>query len=268
VAPPSIDGTAPALRSDSSSIVAATATPERAASAETGSSIAPRELSQRPPPAPRSSRAGIALLGGAVLFGAVAIVLSRFERPTRDTGADAPREVATSAAMPAERDPIEPAAAPSAAAVEPAEAIANPLPTDTANGASPVTGESAAQPLARTATAERTSSTPARTVRRRAAPARTKVALVPADLPEAPSRASIAASLNDLRSAIALCTDGRNGVAELDLTIHGSGAVAHALVGGDFAGTPQGSCIARTLRKASFAPFQKAKFRVLYKLML
>jgi hypothetical protein len=170
--------------------------------------------------------------------------------------------------MPAQRDPIEPAAAPSAPAGEPAEAIASPPATAIANGAAPVTREGAAQPLTRSATAERSSSAPAGTGRRRAAPARTKVALVPADLPEAPSRASIAASLSDLRSAIALCTDGRNGVAELDLTIHGSGAVAHVLVGGDFAGTPQGTCIARTLRRASFAPFQKPKFRVLYKLML
>jgi hypothetical protein len=108
----------------------------------------------------------------------------------------------------------------------------------------------------------------ATTVRRRAVPARTNTALAPADLPEAPSRETIAASLNHMRSAIQLCTDGRTGVAELDLTIHGSGTVAHALVGGDFAGTPQGSCIARTLRGASFAPFQKPKFRVLYKLML
>jgi len=247
-------------------VVPATAA-DRTKVTDTGSSIAPRELSQRPPPSPRSNRTGIALIGVAALIGAVAIALSRVDRPARTTGRDATRETATSAAMPVPRDPVEPVAAPSVRVAE-STPTSTPPPSDATSSAVAETDEGAA-PSARSASAGRSDRTPtATTVRRRAVPPRTKTALAPADLPEAPSREAIAASLNHMRSAIQLCSDGRKGVAELDLTIHGSGAVAHALVGGDFAGTPQGSCIARTLRGAHFGPFQKPKFRVLYKLML
>jgi len=259
--------TAPDRVEVSETVVVATTATDRAKVADTGSSIAPRELSQRAPPSPRSNRTGIALIGVAALIGAVAIALSRADRPTRPTRSDAWRETATSAAMPAPRDPVEPVAPEGAPAPESAPA-STPAPSDATSSALAAADERAA-PSDRAAPAARSNRAPgATTVRRRAVPARTNIALAPADLPDAPSRETIAASLNHMRSAIQLCTDGRTGVAELDLTIHGSGTVAHALVGGDFAGTPQGSCIARTLRGASFAPFQKPKFRVLYKLML
>jgi hypothetical protein len=93
-------------------------------------------------------------------------------------------------------------------------------------------------------------------------------AVLPADLPDQPSRQAIADTLGAMRSDLALCAQGKAGVAELDLTLSANGAVSNAVVGGDFAGSPQGSCIARTLRRARFAPFQKPKFRVLYRLML
>ena len=60
------------------------------------------------------------------------------------------------------------------------------------------------------------------------------------------------------------CADGRSGVAEVDVTIAANGVVTNALVGGDFRGTPQGSCIARAVRKARFPKFTKDSFRLLY----
>ncbi|MFI5307474.1 MAG: hypothetical protein ACHQ53_08990 [Polyangiales bacterium] len=83
-------------------------------------------------------------------------------------------------------------------------------------------------------------------------------------LPEAPDRAAVVAALEPLREAVAGCAAGRHGIAEADISVNGSGSVAHAVVEGDFAGSPQGSCIARALRQAHFAPFQQSRFRVLY----
>jgi hypothetical protein len=235
---------------------------------DAASSIAPREVSRRPFPAPRSNRASTALLAVAMLAGAAAIVLYRARNaPSTSSDEGAARASAASPAMPAQRrDPMPsamelpvPTPAPALpAAVSSSAAIVGSLPS----------GDRAALPNALPANAQRTFVSQGPVVRRRVA-AQRGVGVVPqADLPETPSRDSIASSLNALRGAIEQCTAGRKGVAEVDLTIHGSGAVAHAVVGGDFAGTSQGSCIARTLRIASFGRFQKPKFRVLYKLML
>ena len=89
-----------------------------------------------------------------------------------------------------------------------------------------------------------------------------------AALPETPGRDEVLAAMTPLRDAIRECADGRGGVAELDLSVASSGAVLNALVHGDYAGTPQGSCIARAARKASFAPFRRDRFRVLYPMSL
>jgi hypothetical protein len=40
--------------------------------------------------------------------------------------------------------------------------------------------------------------------------------------------------------------------------------VTHVLVGGDFAGTTEGSCIARAVRGARFPAFKQERFRILY----
>jgi hypothetical protein len=84
---------------------------------------------------------------------------------------------------------------------------------------------------------------------------------------EEPTRQAVVDSLNALRDELQVCTQGRSGIAEIDLTIAGSGAVSYAVVGGDYHGA-QGSCIARTARKAKVAPFKKPRVRVLYKLSL
>jgi hypothetical protein len=86
----------------------------------------------------------------------------------------------------------------------------------------------------------------------------------PADLPDIPSREDVIAALEPLRGAIGECVHGRRGVAQLDITVSSTGSVSHAVVGGDFAGTPEGSCIARATRTAQFTPFKKPRFRVIY----
>jgi hypothetical protein len=85
-----------------------------------------------------------------------------------------------------------------------------------------------------------------------------------AALPEVPARADVVAALEPLREEVQTCAAGRHGVAQVDVSVSGSGAVAYTVVGGDFAGSAEGSCIARALRKARFRPFQQARFRVLY----
>jgi hypothetical protein len=81
---------------------------------------------------------------------------------------------------------------------------------------------------------------------------------------ETPTRAEVLAALEPLRPAVARCVQGQHGVAQLDITVINTGAVTHAVVAGDFAGTPEGSCIALAARDAKFAPFQKPRFRVIF----
>jgi hypothetical protein len=83
-------------------------------------------------------------------------------------------------------------------------------------------------------------------------------------LPDIPSREDVISALEPLRGAIGDCVQGRRGVAQLDITVASTGSVSHAVVGGDFAGTPEGSCIARATRTAQFTPFKKPRFRVIY----
>ena len=87
-------------------------------------------------------------------------------------------------------------------------------------------------------------------------------------LPDVPRREDVIGALNQLRGQLKSCSAGRSGVAEIDLTIAGNGAVANALIGGDFAGTPQGSCLARAIRAAHFEPFAQPRSRILYRMAL
>ena len=84
------------------------------------------------------------------------------------------------------------------------------------------------------------------------------------DVPEQPSRAVVVQRLEAVRSSVQACAAGRSGVADLDITVANSGAVTHVLVGGDFAGTTQGSCIARAVRTARFPSFKQERLRLLF----
>jgi hypothetical protein len=101
-----------------------------------------------------------------------------------------------------------------------------------------------------------------------AAPAPAEPATAPqapsGPLPETPTRENVQSALDQKRSEVLACAGGQHGVAEVDLTVSSSGVVTHAVVAGDFAGTPAGSCIARVVRSARFAPFSKPRFRVIY----
>jgi hypothetical protein len=83
-------------------------------------------------------------------------------------------------------------------------------------------------------------------------------------MPETPTRENVQSALDAKRSEVLVCANGQHGVAEVDLTVSSSGQVTHAVVAGDFAGSPAGSCIARVVRTARFAPFSKPRFRVIY----
>jgi hypothetical protein len=95
------------------------------------------------------------------------------------------------------------------------------------------------------------------------------VAVTPApveeeNLPETPSREDVLQRIEALRPVVSACAEGQKGIAELDITIASSGNITTVLVGGDFAGTPQGSCIARSVRQARLPKFKKDRFRLLY----
>jgi hypothetical protein len=93
-------------------------------------------------------------------------------------------------------------------------------------------------------------------------------AAAPAGPIETPSRDDVLTGLDRVRSNVRACAEGRQGVAEVDLTIAKNGVVTNALVGGDFGGTPQGSCIARAVRKAKFPQFTQDRYRVLFPYVL
>ena len=86
----------------------------------------------------------------------------------------------------------------------------------------------------------------------------------PATASDTPTRREVLDALEPLRPAVERCAKGQHGIAQLDITVISSGVVTHAVVAGDFAGTPEGSCIALAARDAKFAPFQKPRFRVIY----
>jgi hypothetical protein len=83
-------------------------------------------------------------------------------------------------------------------------------------------------------------------------------------LPDQPSRSDVLNRLESVRSTVRACAAGRSGVADLDITIANTGLVMHVLVGGDFAGTTEGSCIARAVRGARFPTFKQDRFRLLF----
>lgn len=85
-----------------------------------------------------------------------------------------------------------------------------------------------------------------------------------ANLPEAPDRDAVLNALSAVRPAVAACAEGRSGVATVQLTVANTGRVSGALVSGIFAGTPQGSCIARAVRQARFPRFTRPTFSVTF----
>lgn len=83
-------------------------------------------------------------------------------------------------------------------------------------------------------------------------------------LPQELSRAQVQAGLESVRGSVQSCAAGIHGRALLNVTISGAGRVTYASVEGAFAGTPQGSCMARAVRAAQFPQFASPQLRVSY----
>jgi hypothetical protein len=82
-------------------------------------------------------------------------------------------------------------------------------------------------------------------------------------LPAQLTRAQVLAGLSAVRTAAAACGVGQHGLAMTAITVAGSsGSVTSAIVSGQFAGTPVGSCVARAARAARFQRFRGATFSV------
>ncbi|MBW2463485.1 MAG: hypothetical protein JRH11_17675 [Deltaproteobacteria bacterium] len=83
-----------------------------------------------------------------------------------------------------------------------------------------------------------------------------------ADLPEHPSREEVQTGMHAIQSYMEACANGAHGQANMDVTIHPSGRVQRAHTGGTFAGTPEGSCMAREARRARFPRFSGESFTI------
>ena len=71
-----------------------------------------------------------------------------------------------------------------------------------------------------------------------------------------------------MKAAVRECANGKPGTASIQATIASSGRISYAIVDGAFKGTPEGSCIARAVRKARFPAFSKASIKVTYPIAL
>jgi hypothetical protein len=167
-----------------------------------------------------------------------------------------------------------------AAPVAPAAVAAEEVPWSSAASAAPEPAQpgqdlpSAAHAEAVTAAAEPAAAAPPRTTlrervrawRAREAAARAASAaqsLTPA-MPNQPSREDIKAGLQNVRAALQACAGPAHGMSTAHVTIAGTGRVAAATIEGAFAGTPQGSCMARALRGAAFPRFGAPSLQVTY----
>jgi hypothetical protein len=270
--------------------IAARRAPISAFPAGNFSSLAPREVARTEPAAPQDKRERSAAVGAlsvaAVMFlaaGAWWFTSGTFQRgsTTRPSGAEeAPMAVARPVSNLSDpvTKPAEPAVTPEGMQAQPPAAT----PENSADNAQqpqnavassdakpnpnvpshlpPALGDGAGKPKPGTkghGGGLRVSHAP----RGKAAPAP-----APSEngLPAGPSRTDVLQRLESVRPSVRACAAGRSGVADLDITIAHTGSVMHVLVGGDFAGTTEGSCIARAVRQARFPTFSQERFRLLF----
>jgi hypothetical protein len=81
-------------------------------------------------------------------------------------------------------------------------------------------------------------------------------------IPEELTREQVRDGFKSLYQQITQCAAGKHGVAKIQATLAGSGRVVFALVDGAFKGSPEGSCMARAVRKATFPQFSKSRLTV------
>ena len=84
-------------------------------------------------------------------------------------------------------------------------------------------------------------------------------------LPERPDSSAVRAAISAVQPAVSACAQGQHGLATTSITVSGpSGRVSNANVTGQFAGTPQGTCVARAVRGARFPRFRQEQFTISY----
>lgn len=84
------------------------------------------------------------------------------------------------------------------------------------------------------------------------------------NLPAKLTRQQVMAGLESVRAALAMCVVPAHGTTYANVTIANTGKVTYSQVEGAFAGTTQGSCMARVLRGATFPRFTSENFKVRY----
>lgn len=160
----------------------------------------------------------------------------------------------TAAGGPADRSAPEP----SAEAVAPAEAAPSP---EQLAAQDPSEGRAM---RARLAGAETPSTPRPAPASRRPRMARGATSMAATGASSAPSRAEVTRALRAIQPAVSGCANGRTGVVTVNITVASSGRVRNAVVQGEFAGTRQGSCVARAVRSARFPAFEQDSFSIRY----
>lgn len=192
---------------------------------------------------------------------AVAPVAEVSQAPTAAKADEPPTKVAGAAAVAAARVVKPQPVAPTATARETPNAEAS-----VASAPSSTTESSAPAAAASTETvAAAASPAVAETTGEAAAAEAPAAAPAPENLPESPSREDIKGGFESVRAEMETCAAGAHGMATTNVTIAGpTGRVTYATVDGLFAGTPQGSCMARAVRKARFPRFASPTLKVSY----
>lgn len=244
-------------------------------------SLAPREVARAPQPreTERSSRAGMWMVAAAMLLAAGGWYLTggSFRRATL-TEAPAAQPSAATQPMAAKNEEtsmqssssVPPSLQPPPEQPQGPTELPTVAVTGNPNGSATGNADGSAPQHMPNGTAGKLHggkglSASARSLRGKRAGAKPASVNEPAgDMPELPNRGVVVQRLESVRSSVQACASGRSGVADLDITIANNGTVMHVLVGGDFAGTTQGSCIARAVREARFPTFKQDRMRILY----
>jgi hypothetical protein len=87
-------------------------------------------------------------------------------------------------------------------------------------------------------------------------------------LPGQPSRDQVTAALNAVVPELQKCVGDRHDTADVTITVRPAGFVSYAVVAGPFAGSAEGSCIARAVKAAKFPAFSDPTLRITYPFQL
>jgi hypothetical protein len=242
-------------------------------------SIAPATRTFRPAARERkglpfwpTALAALVLLGGGI---SIAKFQAEQRNQTTALSAQPAREEEVVMPPPAAPEPAPAAAsAPPAAPAPVSEQVLSPEPPPVMGPTLPVRDETIV-PVSRTrrvrertafASAEPAAAEAAPPVPVLAPPAMKAAGTAP--LPEHPSRDQVASSLNAVTGQLQKCVGDRHGLAEVTVTVRPAGFVSYAVVSGEYAGTSEGSCIARAIRAAKFPAFTDPTLRVTYPFQL